>query len=665
MADLIRDAPIGQLLRYITGNKILLYPEEQPGYQCPSSYAEPSAMEKRTTNRLTPIPSSNSGQRSPEDVEKAGLELAETPPIEQSTDGKVLEATEERTPVSYDREALERLETSRSGFNRDLEKGVSKRDTQLSRVSTRTALAQAHTRADLEAAFSASVQQSLAKEPSRAIVPQRTASGDILVDWYTTDDPENPQNFSPCKKGLVTLHICLYTMAVYMSSSIYAPSEGGVVEEFHVSPEIASFGLSLYVLAYGIGPLLFSPLSEIPSIGRNPPYMITMGLFVILCVPAALVQNFAGLLVLRFLQGFFGSPCLATGGASLQDMFSLIKLPYVLCMWALAAVGGPALGPIISGYALFFADSLNASLTLSPSSFSVTAENWRWSIWEMLWLAGPVFLSMLLFLPETSTPNILLRRARRLRKLTGDDRLKSQSEIDQANTRPRDVAREALIRPIQLIFMDPAIGFTAGYVALCYAIFYSFFEVFPLVFIDKYGFNLGETGLAFLSILIGSLLSIVVYYAYIYYILEPDIVKNGLGAPEQRLVPALVASFLLPIGLFIFAWTGDKEIDAPWIAPCIGATIFVIGVFILMQCVFVYLPLVYPQYAASLFAGNDFARSSLAFAAVMFSRPMFLAMGVGPGTSLLAAVTAACIGGIFILYIYGDRLRARSRFSAK
>ncbi|KAK3071364.1 hypothetical protein LTR53_008769 [Teratosphaeriaceae sp. CCFEE 6253] len=646
MADLLRDAPIGQLLRYITGNKILLYPEEKPGYQCPASYVDPGAMEKTTTSRLTPIPSSNSGQRSPEDVEEAGLELAEAPTTEQGHDGKAFEATGERTPASYDREALERLETSRSGFNRDLEKGVRRRDTQLTHVSTRTALAQARTRADLEAAFSASVQQSLAKEPSRAIVPQRTASGDILVDWYTTDDPENPQNFSPGKKGLVTLHICLYTMAVYMSSSIYAPSEGGVVEEFHVSPEIASFGLSLYVLAYEIGPLLFSPLSEIPSIGRNPPYMITMGLFVILCVPAALVQNFAGLLVLRFLQGFFGSPCLATGGASLQDMFSLIKLPYVLCMWALAAVGGPALGPIISG-------------------FSVTAENWRWSIWEMLWLAGPVFLSMLLFLPETSTPNILLRRARRLRKLTGDDRLKSQSEIDQANTRPRDVAREALIRPIQLIFMDPAIGFTAGYVALCYAIFYSFFEVFPLVFIDKYGFNLGEMGLAFLSILIGSLLSIAVYYAYIYYILEPDIVKNGLGAPEQRLVPALVASFLLPIGLFIFAWTGDKEIDAPWIAPCIGATIFVIGVFILMQCVFVYLPLVYPQYAASLFAGNDFARSSLAFAAVMFSRPMFLAMGVGPGTSLLAAVTAACIGGIFILYIYGDRLRARSRFSAK
>ncbi len=84
-----------------------------------------------------------------------------------------------------------------------------------------------------------------------------------------------------------------------------------------------------------------------------------------------------------------------------------------------------------------------------------------------------------------------------------------------------------------------------------------------------------------------------------------------------------------------------------------------------MQCIFVYLPLVYPQYAASLFAGNDFARSAVAFAAVMFSRPMYVAMGIGPGVSVLAAVTAACIGGIFVLYLYGERLRARSSFSAK
>ena len=48
-----------------------------------------------------------------------------------------------------------------------------------------------------------------------------------------------------------------------------------------------------------------------------------------------------------------------------------------------------------------------------------------------------------------------------------------------------------------------------------------------------------------------------------------------------------------------------------------------------MQCIFVYLPMVYPQYAASLFAGNDAARSLIAFAAVMFGKSLLRIMVTG------------------------------------
>jgi len=42
MKDTIRDAPIGQIIRWITKNKYLKYPEEEPDFQCPSSYSDPS-----------------------------------------------------------------------------------------------------------------------------------------------------------------------------------------------------------------------------------------------------------------------------------------------------------------------------------------------------------------------------------------------------------------------------------------------------------------------------------------------------------------------------------------------------------------------------------------------------------------------------------------------
>ena len=69
-----------------------------------------------------------------------------------------------------------------------------------------------------------------------------------------------------------------------------------------------------------LGPLLLAPMAEIPQLGRNLPYMVTFAVYLILSVPAALANNLGGLLFLRFLQGFFGSPSLANGGATMQDL---------------------------------------------------------------------------------------------------------------------------------------------------------------------------------------------------------------------------------------------------------------------------------------------------------------------------------------------------------
>ena len=379
-------------------------------------------------------------------------------------------------------------------------------------------------------------------------------------------------------------------------------------------------------------------------IGRNPPYLVTFAIFVILCVPTALVNNFAGLVVLRFLQGYFGSPCLATGGASMGDMYSLFKLPYLLTFWVASATSGPALGPLVSG-------------------FSVPAENWRWSLWEILWVAGPVFLLLFFCLPETSTPNILLRRARRLRKLTGHQRLRSKSEIDQSKLTFGEVANDALWKPMQILFQDPAVMFAAVYTSLVYGIYYSFFEVFPLVYIGLYDFNFGQMGLTFLSIAIATALALITYFNYLYFVLGPNIKANGLGPPEQRLVLALYSSFLLPIGLFLFGWTANGRIH--WVVSVIGVGIYSVGVFIVLQCIFLYVPLTYPQYAASLFASNDFTRSALAAGAILFARPLYLNLGIGQGISLLGAFTVVCMGGIWVLYFFGANLRARSRFAVK
>lgn len=607
MTELIREAPLGQLLRWVTRNRVLKYPEELPGFELPATYnavlnasdnAEDSAASRTLSRRQTKSSRKSSGD-----------ETAQTP--------GTLDLEKKETETEHPRDDIEALGLSRTK----------------SRLETAP---YSEERLEIEA------ELALERTQTKPIVPQKTSDGNILVDWYTTDDPANPQNWSNLKRFFISLIICLYTFVVYSGSAIYTSSEQGVMERFNVGPTAASLPLSLYVLAYGIGPLLWSPLSEIPIIGRSPVYAATMALFTIISLPTALVDNFAGLLVLRFLQGFLGSPCLATGAATMQDMYSLLYLPFALVAWVSAAFCGPALGPLLSG-------------------FAVTAKGWRWSLWEILWAAGPVFLLMFLLLPETSSPNILLRRARRLRKLTGDERLRSQSEIDQKNLKPSAIFIDAIIKPMEITIKDPAIAFVNLYSSLIYGIYYSFFEVFPLVYPVYYGFSLGMIGVVFTCILVACMIGVAVYCLYLWLLLIPDIMKNGLRAQESRLVPALFACFGPTIGLFIFAWTARADI--PWIAPTIGITLYAASVFVVMQCIFVYVPLSYPQYAASLFAANDFLRSALACGSILFARPLFLNLGVDKGVTLLAGLSVIGIIGMFVLWIYGAKLRARSKFA--
>jgi MFS transporter, DHA1 family, multidrug resistance protein len=72
-------------------------------------------------------------------------------------------------------------------------------------------------------------------------------------------------------------------------------------------------------------------------------------------------------------------------------------------------------------------------------------------------MSGPVFIFWFFCLPETSASNILLRRAARLRKASGNERIRSQTEIDRQGLTLRQIAIDAVIKPIEISVKDPAV----------------------------------------------------------------------------------------------------------------------------------------------------------------------------------------------------------------
>ncbi|KAK3626500.1 GTPase-activating protein [Elasticomyces elasticus] len=474
-----------------------------------------------------------------------------------------------------------------------------------------------------------------------------------VVSWYGPDDPENPMNWSLTKKVFVTFEICLLTTSVYIGSSIYSAGTQSVSGIFGVSTVAATLGLSLFVAGYGLGPMIWSPMSEIPQIGRNPIYLGTLVIFVALQVPTALASNFGMLLAFRFLTGFFGSPVLATGGASLSDIYTPKKRAYALSVWGIAAVCGPTLGPLVGGFAVQFG--------FVRGGFTAP---WTWPIWELMWLSAFCLVFLFFLLPETSANNILVRRTKRLRKITGDDKLICEAELMSEQMTTKDIVMMSLVRPITLNFLEPMVFLLNLYIALIYGLLYIWLESFVIVFIDIYHFGLGEEGLAYLGLFIGALVVIPPFFWYLHHYLEPKFDENGNVNPEERLVSACFGGFFIPIALFWFGWSARESVH--WIVPIIGTSFFTIGTFLLFNSVLNYLPDAYPEYAASVLAGNDFMRSSFGAGFPLFASAMYNKLGVGWASSLLGFLAIAFIPIPFVLYKYGATLRQNhSKFARK
>lgn len=62
------------------------------------------------------------------------------------------------------------------------------------------------------------------------------------------------RNWSTLKRNFVAGLICLLTFGVYVGSAIYTSSIPGLMEEFECSQVVATLGLTLFVVGYGIGP---------------------------------------------------------------------------------------------------------------------------------------------------------------------------------------------------------------------------------------------------------------------------------------------------------------------------------------------------------------------------------------------------------------------------
>ncbi|KAL1856687.1 hypothetical protein Plec18170_003658 [Paecilomyces lecythidis] len=467
-----------------------------------------------------------------------------------------------------------------------------------------------------------------------------TEDDPYAVEWIP-NDPRNPMQYDELKKWSITLLVAFATLAVALVSSAYTGGIEEILFEFHIGEEVATLGVSLFVLGFAIGPLLWAPMSEL--FGRQILFIVTyMGLtaFNAGCAGA---QNIQTLIILRFFAGAFGSSPLTNAGGVIADMFPAAQRGLAMSVFAAAPFLGPVLGPIIGGFL-----GMNAG--------------WRWVEGFLAAFSGTLWIIGSLLIPETYAPVLLRRRAEKLSKITGKV-YRSKLDIDRGKITLGAAFRTSLSRPWILLFREPIVLLLSIYMAIIYGTLYMLFAAYPIVYQQGRGWNPGLGSLPFLGIMVGMLAAVIYTIPDNKRYIRTQDKNDGFAPPEARLPPCLLASIAIPVGLFWFAWTNYPSVH--WMASIAAGVPFGFGMVLVFLSVMNYLIDAYTIFAASVLAANSVLRSCFGAAFPLFTTYMYNNLGIHWASSIPAFLAVACIPFPFLFYKYGPAIRTRCKFAAQ
>lgn len=481
------------------------------------------------------------------------------------------------------------------------------------------------------------------EETVSGVIPERriTSTGKIedyeLVTWKV-DDKENPKNWSKAFKWWCTMCVALTCFVVAFNSAVITADIVTPADELHVSREVLLLSITVFVIGFGVGPLIFAPFSEI--FGRRIIYGTTLLIATVFIIPCAVADNISTLLVCRAIDGIaFSAPMVLVGG-TLADLWRNEERGVPMACFSAAPFIGPAIGPLVGG---FLADNLG----------------WRWLYWMQLILSGVAWVLITLTVPETYAPTLLSRRAKKMRTSTGESKFVTEAELD---TRPFGQRMKLfLIRPLQLLFLEPIVLFISLYMSVLYGLLYMFFVAFPVVYQGGKGWSASDTGLMFIPLAIGVLCSAACApFVNKHYI---GLVEKHGGKPpaEVRLIPMMVSCWFIPVGMFIFAWTSYPRLH--WIGPAIGGFPVGFGFIFLYNSANNYLVDSYQHQAASALAAKTCIRSFWGASTVLFTEQMYARLGDQWASTLLAFIALACCAIPYVFYFYGERIRRYSKFA--
>jgi MFS transporter, DHA1 family, multidrug resistance protein len=147
----------------------------------------------------------------------------------------------------------------------------------------------------------------------------------------------------------LTALLSLLTALGPLAVDMYLPSFPDIGRVLGTSPATVQLTLSIYLVAYAAGQVIYGPLSD--KLGRIPVMRFALAVFCVASLACALAPNIEMLLVARAFQALGSSGAIVLARAIVRDLYSGARagreLSLMGAIMSLAPVGAPMIGGVI------------------------------------------------------------------------------------------------------------------------------------------------------------------------------------------------------------------------------------------------------------------------------------------------------------------------------
>ncbi|KAI9251786.1 major facilitator superfamily domain-containing protein [Phascolomyces articulosus] len=473
------------------------------------------------------------------------------------------------------------------------------------------------------------------------------------------------------------------------SSTIYFPGIPDITLDLNAPPIATTLTAALFILFMGIAPVFWAAFSDYYRIRRFL-FILSMAIFGLASLGAALVSNIWGLVVLRCVQALGASCGQSVGAGVIADCYPIERRGAAFGKYFFGVFFGPLIGPILGGF-LIMSDL-----------------NWRATFWFCMSFAFAVVLLITFTYPETYRENAKWDAAlpmttvdEKQQTTTAKDNLDSNSESTRFSQDKKDeqdnisthsqlshtVAdssnissspnnhkiiiehkKKKMINPIKpfLYLRHPHVLLASLVTAVAFGSMFAVETIIPNLLENNYGFVPWQTGLSYLGAGVGNLCG-----AFVNTFLSDRLLlharnkRGGRALVEDRIGVNLwpCGLILMPFGLLLFGW-GIGTGMSYW-TGIIGFGIQNFGMNQIMTALSAYLVDSAPGIGASFTAAANLVRMVMACALTLAANPMVEKIGSGWTCVFLAALTYVAMGLLVILKIYGGRMRRWSGYEQK